>query len=137
LVLILHDTSDARTRHADDTSSARAKHVDDTPNAHVRHAHDTLSPKEVEALRELLQEWKSLKGQLSDLEVAASVESVTLEKRWTELDPNVKRSRRAYKVNNEVWQQFDGIVDLTQMEKGQALEVALLDFIERYKHGQK
>jgi anti-sigma28 factor (negative regulator of flagellin synthesis) len=126
-------TNKTRAKHTHDTSSAHVRHAHDTQNTQEEHTNDTLSSKEVKALRKLLQEWKILKGQLNHLEVATSVEVVTLEKRWTELDPKAKRSRRAYKVSDQVWQQFDEIVNRTQMEKGQALEIALVDFIKCYK----
>ena len=50
-----------------------------------------------------------------------------------ELNPKATRIRRAYKVSDQVWQQFDEIVELARMYKGNALEIALVDFIERYK----
>ena len=99
----MYDTPETHAKHAGDTSDVHARHVHNTQETYREHAEDTLSRKEVKALRKLSQEWKSLKGQLNDSEVAASVEPITLQERWMELNLKAKRSRRVYKVSDQVW----------------------------------
>ncbi|MYL73075.1 hypothetical protein GLW00_19860 [Halobacillus litoralis] len=87
-----------------------------------------LTGAEIEILRDIIKEWDSTK------EGAATTEKDTtsIYEQLLKLDATAEKSRRAYNVNRDVWKEFDKLSEKHMIEKGQTIELALVEFIERY-----
>ncbi|WP_408010039.1 hypothetical protein ACJROX_07050 [Pseudalkalibacillus sp. A8] len=112
----------------------RVQHEEGTGQTRPQFTFEDFTTEDFKKIRTIIDTWDSLQARLDQKELAATVlDQSPLHDRRMELNANSSRSRRAYKVSEEVWKQFDEIADRDRIQKGEALEIALLDFIERYR----
>lgn len=144
------NTSEGRRRdtqetHKDNTNRTHAQHDQDTENtppknegSHSRKSaftFDDFTREDRKKIRTIIDAWDGLQERLAAREIAAAIteEIVPLQERRMQLDTEDNRTRRAYSISNEVWKKFDEISDRSRIQKGEALEIALIDFIEKYQ----
>jgi hypothetical protein len=135
---------DTQVTHADNTKT-HVRHGQDTKNTPPKHegghsrksafTFDDFTSDDGKKLRTILDAWDGLQERLAAHEIAAAFteEIVPLQERRMQLDTEDNRTRRAYTISNEVWKKFDEITDGSRIQKGEALEIALIDFFEKYQ----
>lgn len=141
------NTSEAHRRDTQDTHADNETHVqhvqnpENTPPKHeeshsgkLAFTFDDFTGDDGKKLRTIIDAWDGLQERLAAREIAAAITEaiVPLQERRMQLDTEDNRTRRAYTISNEVWKKFDEISEGSRIQKGEALEIALIDFIEKY-----
>lgn len=98
-------------------------HKSNSPEPPTTTETNSFSPGEVEILKEMLNEWKVKKEKVGKIEL--------LHERIKQLDPSDKQ-RRTIVIDRKVGTTFDEFCKEQRFNKSDIVELAILDFIERY-----
>jgi hypothetical protein len=116
--------------------NTRVKHTEVTPRK-LALTFDDFTRDDAKKVRTIIDAWDELQERLAENEAAAVAAAkmkdfIPLQEKRMQLETEAPRTRRAYTISDDVWRKFDEISDGARIQKGEALEIALLDFIDKY-----